>query len=192
MIQVRFVSTAICAALAVCAASSFAQPASMPMGAAASMPMGASSAMGGMSSIGMGDKSFVMKAAVGGMTEVELGKVAASKGTSQGTKDYGSKMVEDHTKANDELKSIAAPKGMTPPASLDAIHQRLVEKYTNMAAGRSFDKAYHDQQVVDHKNTIALFTKESKAGKDADLKAFATKTLPTLKDHLKMLQTMKM
>ncbi len=160
-------------ALLVCAASpSFAQSASMPMG---------------MSSISATDKTFVKDAAVGGMTEVELGRIAAAKGASQAVKDYGTKMVDDHTKANDELKAIATPKGLTPPAALDAMHQRVVDKFSKMSGGVAFDKAYESQMVADHKKTIALFQKEAKSGKDADLRAFARKTLPTLQEHLKML-----
>jgi putative membrane protein len=133
------------------------------------------------------DGTFVHDAALGGMTEVSLGKLATSNGDSQGVKEFGQKMVDDHTKANDELAGIASGKGMVPPAALDKSHQKMVDKFGAMK-GDSFDKAYWKQMLGDHKKTIALFQKESKSGKDADIKAFATKTLPTLQMHLQMVQ----
>ena len=169
------------------ASATFAQSASMPMGAATSM--GASGAMG-MSSINATDKTFVKNAAIGGMTEVDLGKIAAAKGGSQAVKAFGTKMVDDHTKADDELKATAMPLGLTPPAALDATHQRVVDKFNKMSGGTAFDRAYRTQMIADHKTTIALFQKEAKSGKNADLKAFAVKTLPTLQEHLKMANTM--
>lgn len=133
------------------------------------------------------DKGFVNKAALGGMTEVKLGELAASNGQSQAVKDFGKHMVDDHTKANDELGGIAKGKGLQPPASLDAAHQKLVDKFSALK-GDAFDKAYWAQMLGDHKKTVALFEKESASGKDADIKSFAAKTLPTLQMHLKAVQ----
>ncbi len=131
------------------------------------------------------DKTFMTKAAVGGMAEVELGKVAQQKAASDQVKQFGSQMVDDHTKANDELKQIASAKSVTLPAALDAKHQAVMTKLQKLS-GASFDRAYMAEMQKDHKEDIALFEKESHSGKDADLKGFATKTLPTLKDHMKM------
>jgi putative membrane protein len=133
------------------------------------------------------DKSFVMKAAQGGMTEVQLGQLAADKGTSQDVKDFGSKMVTDHGKANDELKSITSSKGITLPDKLDAKHQGMVDKLSGMS-GSAFDKAYVDAMVTAHKKDDALFTKEASKGQDADIKAFAAKTDETVRMHLSMIQ----
>jgi putative membrane protein len=137
-----------------------------------------------------GDKTFVMKAAQGGMTEVQLGLLAADKGTSQDVKDFGAKMVTDHGKANDELKSIASSKGITLPDKLDAKHQAMVDKMKGLS-GTAFDKAYVDAMVVAHKKDDSLFMKEASSGQDADIKAFAAKTDETVKMHLSMIQAIQ-
>ena len=133
------------------------------------------------------DKSFTDNAAVGGLTEVKLGEVAGTNAQSQAVKDFGKHMVDDHSKANDELASLAKGKGLTPPSAPDAPHQKVVDKLSALK-GRAFDNAYWKQMLDDHKKTIALFQKESASGKDPEIKAFATKTLPTLKQHLQMVQ----
>lgn len=133
------------------------------------------------------DKSFVMKAAQGGMTEVQLGQIASDKGSSQDVKDFGSKMVADHGKANDELKSIAQTKGIQLPDKLDSKHQATVDKLSKLS-GADFDKAYVSEMVTDHKKDNSLFQKEASSGKDADIKAFASKTDETVKMHLSMIQ----
>jgi putative membrane protein len=139
------------------------------------------------STVSAADKAFVLKAAQGGMTEVQLGQLAADKGTSQDVKDFGSKMVADHGKANDELKSIASSKGIMIPDKLDAKHQAVIDKMSKMS-GAEFDKGYVTGMVKGHKETDALFTKEAKSGQDADIKAFAAKTDETVKMHLSMIQ----
>jgi putative membrane protein len=130
----------------------------------------------------LSDKQFMTMAAQGGMTEVELGKVATEKGVSSQVKDFGARMVKDHTMANDELKGIAEKKGVTLSSSLDARHQAVVDRM-NKLSGPAFDQAYIRGMVRDHEKTVALFKEEATAGQDPDLKAFASKTLPTLEDH---------
>jgi putative membrane protein len=149
----------------------------------ASAPM-ASSTKGGAA---VADTAFVNAAAVGGLTEVKLGQLAATNGDSAAVKSFGQHMVDDHTKANDELGAIAKGKGATPPSAPDKSHQAIVDKFSSLK-GAAFDKAFWKQMHDDHVKTIALFEKESSSGKDADIKAFATKTLPTLKMHLQMVQ----
>jgi putative membrane protein len=134
-----------------------------------------------------GDKTFMIKAAQGGMTEVQLGQLAAEKGSSQEIKDFGAKMVTDHGKANDELKSIASSKGITLSDKLDAKHQSMVDKMSAMS-GPAFDKAYVAGMVKAHKMDDALFTKEASSGIDAEIKAFAGKTDEVVKMHLTMIQ----
>ena len=135
------------------------------------------------------DKMFMQKAAIGGMAEVELGKMAQQKGASDEVKQFASRMVDDHSKANAKLMQIASTKSVTLPASLDAKHKSTADKLGKMS-GASFDRAYMSEMLKDHKEDVALFQKESKGGADADLKGFASKTLPTLQDHLKMVQDM--
>ena len=139
-------------------------------------------------SVAAADKAFVQKAAVGGMAEVEMGKMAQQKGSSDQVKQFGSRMVEDHSKANDELKKIASSKGIALPTDLDAKHKSKMDKMQKLS-GAQFDRAYMDDMVADHKQDVAEFRKEANSGKDSDLKAFAAKTLPTLEDHLKMAQS---
>ncbi len=135
-----------------------------------------------------GDLSFMKKAAVGGMAEVELGQLAQQHGSSAQVKEFGARMVQDHSKANDELKHLAGAKGVTLPTALDSKNQKVVDRMQKMS-GVAFDHAYMSDMVADHKEDIADFRKEGQGGKDPDVKAFATKTLPTLEEHLKMAQS---
>ena len=136
------------------------------------------------------DKKFVMMASQGGMTEVELGKLAGDKASSTEVKDFGSKMVADHGKANEELMGIATGKGITVPDKLDAMHQAKVDKLGKLS-GAEFDKAYVTEMVKGHKMTDDLMKKEASSGKDADLKAFASKTDETVEMHLKMIESIQ-
>lgn len=145
--------------------------------------MHAGHSMAGMSA----DMKFAMMAAMGGMEEVEMGKLAAEKGASDEVRQFGQRMVDDHTKANQELMQIVSSKGMTPPAALDAKHQADMQKMSALS-GEAFDKAYVKMMVKDHKKDVGEFQKESTRGADPELKAFATSTLPTLQEHLQMIQ----
>jgi len=133
------------------------------------------------------DQKFAMEAAMGGLAEVEMGKVAASKGASDEVRQFGQRMVDDHSKANEELTRVVSSKGMTPPAALDAKHQAAVQKLSGLS-GEKFDKEYVKMMVDDHKKDVGEFQKEASGGKDADIKAFASSTLPTLQEHLQMIQ----
>jgi putative membrane protein len=133
------------------------------------------------------DSTFAMKSAQGGMAEVELGNLAVQKASSQKVKQFGQQMVEDHTKANEELKTIAAGKGITLPSKIDPPSQ-ATQKHLSMMTGAAFDRAYMEDMVKDHQKDVAEFQKEADSGTDPDLKAFAAKTLPTLQQHLKMAQ----
>jgi putative membrane protein len=145
---------------------------------------------GTVSSLDPADKDFVMKAAQGGMAEVMLGQMASSKGTSPDVKNFGNRMVSDHGKANDELKQLAQNKGMALPADTDKEHKDAADKLSK-ASGKDFDKQYISNMVDDHEKDVKEFEKESKDAKDPDLKAWASKTLPTLQDHLKMAKDTK-
>lgn len=129
------------------------------------------------------DADFAMKGADGGMAEVMMGQLGEKNGSSQAVKDFGAQMVTDHTKANDELKSLAAQKNITLPATTSADHQRMHDDLAKKS-GKDFDKAYMDMMVDDHQKNVDLFQNEANNGADADLKAWAAKTLPTLQSHL--------
>jgi putative membrane protein len=133
------------------------------------------------------DRAFVMEAAMGGMAEVDLGQLASSKASSDKVKMFGQRMVTDHGKAGDELKTLAASKQITVPTSIGTKHQAEHARFAKLS-GADFDRAYVKDMVADHKKDVAAFMKESKSGKDPDVKAWAAKTLPTLQEHLKMIE----
>ena len=130
-----------------------------------------------------------MDAAMGGMMEVELGRVAAQKGSSDAVKQFGQRMVDDHSKANEELMSVATSKGITLPTTLDAKHQGHVTKLSSLS-GAEFDRSYSKMMLSDHTKDAAAFQKQSNKGADPDLKAFAAKTLPIIQEHLQMAKTL--
>ena len=131
------------------------------------------------------DRTFMMKAAEGGMAEVALGELAAKQAASDDVKQFAQRMVDDHGKANRELMDLAAKKGVTLPTDLDAKAKALKTKLEKMS-GAEFDREYMREMVKDHEKAVALFEKEAKSGHDAEAKAWAEQTLPTLRDHLKM------
>ena len=146
---------------------------------------GATGEQTGMANMPKQDHDFLMDAAMGGMMEVELGRIAAQQGTSDAVKQFGQRMVDDHSKANEELMSLASTKGMTLPTALDEKHQKEVTKLSSMS-GAEFDRAYGKMMLSDHNKDVSEFEKQSNKGTDPDLKAFAAKTLPTLQEHLQM------
>jgi putative membrane protein len=170
------------AVLAMSAAPAIAQDATTQPAHKGAHPAGANTAAKAGS-----DQHFVMEAAKGGLAEVELGKLAQEKASSDQVKQFGKRMVDDHSKANDELKSIAQNKSITLPSDLDAKDKALRDRLSKLS-GEQFDRQYMQHMVQDHRKDVAAFRTESKAGKDADVKAFAAKTLPTLEEHLKQAQ----
>lgn len=136
---------------------------------------------------GSADQQFMMKAAQGGMAEVQLGNLAKDHASSASVKTFGQQMVDDHTKANDELKDLAAKKNVTLPADVDAKDKATMDRLSKLN-GAAFDKAYMRDMVADHKKDVAEFQKEASSGKDSDVKDWASKTLPTLQHHLQMAQ----
>ncbi|MGI8742094.1 MAG: DUF4142 domain-containing protein [Bryobacteraceae bacterium] len=133
------------------------------------------------------DQRFMMKAAQGGMAEVQLGQLAKDHASSQAVKDFGQTMVDDHTKANDELKTLASQKNVTLPTAIDPEDQATIDQLTKLN-GAAFDKAYMQDMISDHQKDIAEFQTEANSGTDSDTKAWASKTLPTLQHHLQMAQ----
>ena len=131
----------------------------------------------------MSDTTFATKAAIGGMAEVALGKLALTKTSDAKIKDFANMMVMDHGKANAELKTIAKNKNMMLPATVDAEHQAKMDSLKALS-GAAFDKGYTAVMIEGHKKTLALMQGEAASGKDADLKAFAAKTAPVVQTHL--------
>ena len=135
------------------------------------------------------DSKFMMTLATGGMNEIGLSQTALSKSTNDDVKQYAQKMIDDHTMAGDELKSLAESKNVTLPMAMDSKHMALNQKLSAMS-GSSFDMDYLKAMVSDHEKTVALLQKEASSGKDADAKAFASKLLPTVQGHLEMAKSM--
>jgi len=132
------------------------------------------------------DKKFIMKAAGGNMFEVEMGKLAADKASSQDVKDFGSKMVHDHGMANDELKGIASAQNVDVPTGLNPMHQKMYDDL-NAMSGKSFDEAYLKDMSKAHKMDDALYMKEGDGTDDTALKNYAMKTDKVIKMHISML-----
>lgn len=131
---------------------------------------------------------FAVKAANGGMLEMEVARLAREKAQNNDVKEFAAMMLNDHQKANDELKALAGRKNITLPARLGDDEQKHVDELAKLT-GSAFDKKYVDLMVDDHEEDIKLFQNAADHVDDADLKAFATKTLPTLQKHLERITT---
>src|SRR5690349_20205624 len=136
------------------------------------------------------DNTFIMKAAQGNMAEVEMGRLATQHATDAKVKQFGQRMVDDHSKANDELKKVASNKGATVPSTLDPKDQATLDRLSRLN-GPDFDRTYMQDMTKDHRTDVAEFRREANRGQDPDVKAFASKTLPTLEDHLKMAESIQ-
>ena len=135
------------------------------------------------------DTEFAVKAASGGILEVELGKLAEQKGVSAKVKEFGAQMVKDHSKANAELKALAASKNITIPSTPGEDQQKDIAEISKLS-GAEFDKKYISYMKDDHEEDVKEFKKAADDAKDADLKAFAAKTLPVIQMHLDMVKAM--
>jgi len=140
-----------------------------------------------MAGLSSADRDFMTKAAIGGMEEVELGRMAAQKGASNDVKQFGQRMVDDHSRAGSELMSLASQKNVTLPTTLDQQHQDDVDRLTKLS-GAAFDREYMTMMVKDHTEDVAEFERESASGSDTDVRAWAGRTVPTLRQHLQMAQ----
>ncbi len=131
------------------------------------------------------DKKFIKEAAMGGLAEVELGKIAEQKASSDQVKQFAQKMVTDHTKVNDQLKQIASQANVEIPDQLGKKYQSRIDKL-NKLEGADFDKAYIKDQLKDHKADVSDFQSESQGGTIPAVQQFASQTLPTLEQHLEL------
>lgn len=135
----------------------------------------------------MQDKDFARAALEGGMAEVQLGQLAANKGTSPDVKQFGQKMVEDHTKLGDQLKPVAQQMGVKPPKGLSKKDEALVEKLQSLS-GTDFDKAYIEAMVKDHKKDLADFKQEAENTQNPQLKDTAQQGMQVIDEHLHMIE----
>ena len=133
------------------------------------------------------DRKFVMMAAQGSKAEVELGQLAQQKASDPQVKQFGQRMVDDHTKALDQLKKVASEEQLNLPDQPEAKEQKEKDRLSSMS-GADFDKAYMQHMVKDHKKDVSEFQKAASSASDPEVKNFAQSTLPTLQEHLQLAQ----
>jgi putative membrane protein len=135
------------------------------------------------------DKKFVKSALEGGNAEVKLGQLAAQKARSEDVKQFGQKMVDDHTKLNDQMKQIAQQQGMDVPDGIPAKDKALQTKLSGLS-GDDFDKAYIKAMLKDHQKDLSEFKKEASSGNDTSIKDAASQGATVIGEHLQMVQQM--
>ena len=128
---------------------------------------------------------FAPTAAQGGLAEVELGRLAVQRAADPAVKEFGQRMVTDHSRANAELKAVAARKNIQLPTDLSSSQKSTMDKLSKLS-GAEFDREYMSDMVKDHETDVKEFETQAKEGTDTEVKEFATKTLPTLQAHLQM------
>ncbi|MBV8456865.1 MAG: DUF4142 domain-containing protein [Acetobacteraceae bacterium] len=133
------------------------------------------------------DRNFARAAAAGGLSEVELGQLAEHEGQSAAVRAFGERMVSDHSKANAQLKGLAATASIPLPTMPDAEHRMMREQLDNVH-GAAFDLTYIRGQIIDHQQTAQLLEYEIGSGQDEQLKNFASQVLPIVMQHLEMAQ----
>ena len=132
------------------------------------------------------DKMFAKKAAQGGIAEVKTSELAVQKTHNKQVRMVARRMIKEHSAANAELKDVAKNKGMTLPSDTDSKHKAALAKLSRLS-GTAFDKAYMAGQEKDHAATVKLFENEIATGMDKDLSGFASKNLPNIEDHTRMI-----
>jgi putative membrane protein len=133
----------------------------------------------------MQDPVFLLTAGSSNLLEIQTAQLALQKATSPDVKKFAQMMLDHHTKATQELKTIATPLSVTLPEAMMPIHQAMADKLKD-ASGKKFDEAYMDAMETAHQMDIAMFETKSRTAADPTVKAFATKTLPMLKSHAAM------
>jgi len=136
------------------------------------------------------DEDFAKDAAQGGLAEIKFGQLAEEKGSSDAVKDFGKRMVEDHLKANEQLKDVALREKLKLPTELSKKNQKNYDRLSQLS-GDAFDRAYARDMVRDHENDVTAFKQEASNGQNQAIKNFALQTLATLEDHLKMAREME-
>ena len=143
------------------------------------------SATQAQSTLSSSDKKFIEEAGKGGLAEVEFGQLAEQKAQSPDVKQFGQKMVSDHSKINDKLKQIASQKNVNLPTALEGSEKREYDKLQKLSGAR-FDQEYMKTMVSDHQKDVKAFQKEAKSAKDADVKSFADSNASTIEEHLQL------
>jgi putative membrane protein len=145
---------------------------------------------GAASTVSSADRKFIQEAAMGGMMEIELGKVALQRSSNDQVRQLARRIIDDHTQANDQLRSLAADKGIDVLPQIESKHQKEIDKLQKLS-GERFDRDYTAFMVSDHKKDLKAFRREAKGASDSDLREFAAATLPKLEQHLNLAQSAK-
>lgn len=155
--------------------------------AACSSPVGLSRTSGAASSLNAVDRTFVAQAAYGSLAEATLGRLATTRAGSEGVRDFGRMMVETHDRINRDLVAVASDKGIAPPTAPDPGRQAAAAALAEFS-GPAFDRQYVPQQLADHEAELTILQGQVKYGQDADLRAFAQRTIPEVERHIAMLR----
>jgi putative membrane protein len=134
------------------------------------------------------EASFLKKAAQGQQAEIALGQLAAQNASAPEVKQFGSKMIEDHQKASQEVKQLASKEGVKLPLHMSD-KQKQKEQELSKLSGTEFDRAYMQYMLKDHKKEVKEFEQNAQQLQDQDVKQWASSTLPVLKQHLEKAQT---
>lgn len=135
-----------------------------------------------------GDARFLQKAAMDGLAEVEMGRLAQQKAVHEEVKQFAGRMVEDHGKANQELTRVASTNSVTVPTALDKRHQKQLDRLSKLT-GPDFDRAYMKHMLKDHRKDVKEFREHARSRRPNDATRFAAATLPTLEGHLNAAQS---
>jgi putative membrane protein len=134
--------------------------------------------------------NFMRKASVAGMAEVQLGRLAVDRSGDREIRRFAQQMVDDHSRANDELMRLARNEGVTLPVGLDRAHRQVYDRLRRLN-GNAFDRAYMDQMNVDHQAAVALFRTQARSSRDRDVRDWAARTLPALQHHHTMARDLR-
>ena len=162
----------------------------IPFSALAALVLSGSSVFADSAAVDSSDKSFLQNAYEDGLAEVKAAQLGQTKSANADIKAFSDHIAADHTKANAELKTLADSKKVSVSDSPSLVAQAK-GKLFETKSGAGFDKAFAEAMVNDHKKAVEAFEKAANEGKDADVKAFAAKTLPTLKMHLSMAEELQ-
>lgn len=137
----------------------------------------------GQNNLSSSDREFINEAAQDGLAEVQLGQLASERAASDAVKQFGQRMVQDHTQVNNQLQQLATQKGVTLPKTLNNENQQVKQRLSKLS-GAQFDREYMNHMVQAHEKDVAAFESQAQQGQDADVKAFAAQRLPALQEHL--------
>lgn len=160
-------------------------------GATTSSSAGKATDRGDKNTLHRADRRFIEEAAESDLAEITTSRLAQQKAASDSVKKFAQHMLDDHTKTSERLKTLAQSKGVQLPTAPEGAQKRVVSKLEKESAGAEFDREYINGQVSAHRKTVRLFERQAKDGRDPELKAFASETLPNLREHLKMVQDLQ-